>query len=343
MQKAAQSHFDINVSLSTLSRFLRNAELSVQLTGKRPLPVGMTEDEYVLGYFEFLAEVRRNGVFRSKRRKIMVDATTNSERNHRVKSVGMKGGKQKKIARRPPQFTNDYTVAVDMETSEGLVTLMFTYDPTFKPGGKRWKEVLQWCRNYGVNPNYIYYCEPPSKGKKYCKESYDHWVQLEHVCHDAMSGAIIFRDNGTSFMKNKVDVFDEVASEVIRMPSAQHGELSVLDNKLFAVAKAWWYAERRGIDPSEDAVKLLQCINWVSASSVQSFWRNNFFLEHKNLSLAIVHDKLKERNDRAFKRKKLYKSYAAAYERHIALKGGEMTEEQRKRLGGSLDGVYWKE
>jgi hypothetical protein len=66
------------------------------------------------------------------------------------------------------------------------------------------------------------------------------------------------------------------ARRVEVMPAAQHGELSVLDNKVNAVAKAHWRQLRYNID---HAFLLLVCLERVGQDSITSFWKHNLLLD----------------------------------------------------------------
>ena len=56
-------------------------------------------------------------------------------------------------------------------------------------------------------------------------------------------------------------------------PPAPHGEMSVLDNNLFAIAKRWWRTEREkycGPDFSKQALYLLYCIAYIKLKQVKT-------------------------------------------------------------------------
>ena len=62
---------------------------------------------------------------------------------------------------------------------------------------------------------------------------------------------------------NGESVFEEDAHKLYVFPLEQHGALSVLDNKLNAVAKTRWRQNRGNEDFSKDALLLLKYINDV--------------------------------------------------------------------------------
>ena len=83
-------------------------------------------------------------------------------------------------------------------------------------------------------------------------------------------------------------LLEEYADMLCIFPPEQHGELSVLDNKLNAVAKKLWREKREDKDFSYDALLLLKCIGDVKQSSITEWWEENFMLKTKNLTLEAV-------------------------------------------------------
>lgn len=76
--------------------------------------------------------------------------------------------------------------------------------------------------------------------------------------------------------------------------SKPHGELSVLDNKAFAIAKQQWIAGRDREDHSRGDLFLLKCIQELNPVTIQGFWRKNFFLDMRDLQLNAVKDRLQK-------------------------------------------------
>ena len=69
------------------------------------------------------------------------------------------------------------------------------------------------------------------------------------------------------------------------LPSEQHGQLSVLNNKLNAVAKNLWRAIRQNVDYAYDAVLLLRCLDEVKQTSITKWLEENFLLKEKELTI----------------------------------------------------------
>ena len=137
-------------------------------------------------------------------------------------------------------------------------------------------------------------------------------------------------------------ILAEHADRVVVLPPMQHGELSVLDNKVNAVAKALWRSHRHNQDFAWDAFLLLVDLENVGQDSIKSFWDKNFLLDVPELTLRAVEERLSQVNGRCPLRQHLADQYADAY----ALWAEEHDEvipvyEGDVPIGG-LDGSYWK-
>jgi hypothetical protein len=65
-------------------------------------------------------------------------------------------------------------------------------------------------------------------------------VKFERRNRDALRGAHVLVDASRVFKLDSNQIIAGSARRVEVMPAAQYGELSVLDNKVNAVAKAQW-------------------------------------------------------------------------------------------------------
>ena len=61
-------------------------------------------------------------------------------------------------------------------------------------------------------------------------------MEFEKRNRDVLTGARVLHDQGGSFKMDREFILAERSQKVIAFPAEQHGELSVLDNKLTAVA-----------------------------------------------------------------------------------------------------------
>ena len=148
-----------------------------------------------------------------------------------------------------------------------------------------------------INPAHIYYTKST---KKYCKEQAAHITAFKQVNKDALMGARILHDDGGAYKLDGFLILEEFANKIIVLPPNQHGELSVLDNKLNAVAKAMWKAERTNVDFAYDSLLLLHCINRMSDESISLWWDQNFMLKQAEVTLKAVEAQLSSEADRQF-------------------------------------------
>ncbi len=340
VQQWIKANFDIEVSVATVSRSKDLMGLSFQLVGRRGMTPGITRDEYVLGYFEFVQSLHSSRFFDfDPKRIICIDFVTNSQRREYEKTLGVIGGKQRKLSRGSPQYTNSYLVGVSLCGGVDILPLMFTFDPTFDPKGPRRDEVQSWCDANKILRNQIYY---EKSAKKYCKESQNQVVEFEKRNRAALTGARILHDMGGAFKMDGEFLLAERANKVIPLPAEQHGELSVLDNKFNAVVKELWRAKRHNGDFSWDAFLLFIFVHRVGQDSITSWWTQNFLLDVPNLTLSVVDKRLKEVSGRRPIRQDLADQYEQQYsiwlEDHDE---ADLVYEGDVEAGG-LDGAYWK-
>ncbi len=264
---------------------------------------------------------------------------TNSQRREYEKTLSLIGGKQRKISRASLQYTNSYIVGVSWGPGVEILSLMFTYDPAFDPKGPRRAEVQSWCDANKIRRDQIYY---QKSAKKYCKESQDQVVEFEKRNRAVLTGARILHDHGGAFKMDREFILSERADRVVAFPPEQHGELSVLDNKLNAVAKHKWRADHHNADFSWDAFLLFVELHRVGQDSITSWWTHNFLLDIVEPTLSAVDDRLKEVNGHRPIRQDLSDQYEHQYlmwlEDHDEV---ELIYEGDVEDGG-LDGTYWK-
>ena len=179
----------------------------------------------------------------------------------------MKDQKQKKIKMKTPQYTNSYLVASCFGKGLGLLSIMFTHDPAFNPQGQRVDEVQNWFNEFHIARERVVYV--PSN-KKYCKECCEQVSHFQAVYRKKLAGTHIVHDAGNSFKLDGEFILEEDSKMLLVFPPEQNGELSVLDNKLNAVAKNIWRAKRQNNDFSYDALLLLKCIDDIKQEDITS-------------------------------------------------------------------------
>ena len=325
---------------STISRHLSDLKLSVQLTGSRPMPENMTRDEYVSGYHAFLLELDSAGFWVYDHSKILcVDFVTNSRRRERETTINLVGAPQKKLAGTLPQFTHSYMVAVTYGGKDDYKPIMFTHQEALSPHGSNGARVRKLLKKFGLDDGQIVYVE---SGKKYCKEAQWQVGHFKSVYRSELAGTRVLADQGGSFKIGGEFILADGANMYYSMPSAQHGQMSVLDNKLNAVAKALWRAERTSSDFIYDDILLLRCLQRVGQDSISSWWESNFLIKKGRPTLQDVEDMLGSINGKAPIHAPSAQWYKARYttwkERAVEQDCTPIT----KKLKSTLDGAAWK-
>jgi transposase len=333
-----EGSFGVNVSLATVSRWLDELELSFRLISGRPMPKSMTEEDYVIQYYDFVQKLHNESFFDWDHKKIVcVDCCTNSRRLERETTIAMVRSKQKKFSANRPLYTNTYVVAVCLDDEGQYPALMFTHDPAFDPAGPRVEEVQKWFDEWQIDRDRVIY----TKGaKKYNYESADMLAHFKNVYCQELKGTRIMHDGGNSFKIGGEFMLADGADRHVVLPAATHGELSPLDNKVNAIAKNWWRTERSGDDFSKQDLHLLWCFDWVEPKAVRICWEQNFMLKVKKLSLAATKDQLQGKK---FSRGDKMASYIAAFESWREEQGVPIAQAEFEVLQSNLDGSYWTE
>jgi hypothetical protein len=87
VQRWIKANLGMDVSIATVSRHKDEMGLSFQLTGSQETKPGLTRDEYILGFFECVLDLRRTGFFEFDHRRIIcIDFVTNSMRIEKRKT-----------------------------------------------------------------------------------------------------------------------------------------------------------------------------------------------------------------------------------------------------------------
>ena len=218
VQRWIKANLGMDVSIATVSRHKDEMGLSFQLTGSRGTKPGLTQDEYILGFFECVLDLRRTGFFEFDHRHIIcIDFVTNSMRIERRKTLGLIGAKQKKLEKSDASYTNSYIVGVSLQAGPKLLSLMFTYDPAFDPKGPRAREVQQWCDANKIQRDQIYY---EKSARKYCKESRAQVIEFECRNRVALTGARVIHNQGGAFKLDHEYILGERADRVAPLPSS---------------------------------------------------------------------------------------------------------------------------
>jgi hypothetical protein len=157
VQRWIKANLGMNVSIATVSRHKDEMGLSFQLTGSRGTKPGLTRDEYILGFFECVLDLRRT-VFLSLTTgasSVSISSPTACALKGGRRS-GLIGAKQKKLEKSDASYTNSYIVGVSLQVGPKLLSLMFTYDPAFDPKGPRAREVqVVRCKQNSARQNLL--------------------------------------------------------------------------------------------------------------------------------------------------------------------------------------------
>ena len=349
LRKFANTFFDTDVSPATWSTYVKDGKLSFQLTGKRPMPKNFSDDDYCLQYLEFLKYLRESNFWSHDPSKIIcMDSCSNSGRTQRFRTLNVKNGKQRKMQRIGFKYTNNYVKAVAWKETGQFPTHMWTYDPAFKPGSSRWDEIEKWARIWRIDLSQIMFEEQPKekgRGRKtYNRESHDQISHWKVVYNDRIGECHILHDKGGAFKLPKIGknpsvyIFAEDGIRLETLPTETHGELSILDNCVFAIAKTWWTNSKWYEDPVLGALYLIHCIDSVNFDEVEQMWRSNFFMDYRNLTPTFLQDHLGNRKRSAEKVQKIRQTYVDAFEH---FEHSKKVLEVPHALENTLDGEYF--
>lgn len=333
-------NFGVKVDLSTVSRHMQSMSMTVQLSGKRPLPLMKTTDDVAVEYHQFVLDLHNRGVFkRDHSTLVCLDFVTNSRRTERGTTRQVKGSAQKKKQRVAVDYTDSYLIALTADGERTFESLFFTFNPVFDRDGDEWGHVKRWLKEYHIEEWRIIY----GKSKKqYCKECSDQVSHFQRLYNKELRGMTVLHDDGNAFKRGSDLILEDGSQEVFVFPSLSHGFLSPCDNKANAVAKAMWRAERPPDNEAKAALHLLWCFDWLKKDSLVNDWSRNFFLGRDKLTLNAVKDRLQCRN----KSNDFVVEHEAKYsEAYI-----EWKEEHEERVPSDdpivqqteLDGPYWQ-
>ena len=316
IQRWIRDNFAVELDLSNISRHLKDKVMTWRLASWHPISKGSSMENYVQQAYEWVLTLHNSGFFKHPPHKIVcIDTCFNSYRLDRQKTFNILGGRQRKFSSPTPVYTSAYVACVSMKDEAQYPALMFTRDPAFNPRGQRWTEVLEWCEKWGINPSRIVFS---AEGKKYWGEGRDIYGHFKSVYREELAGTRVLHDGGPAFKIGDEFIFADGADRLEVFPSDPHGELSVLDNNFFGMAKSMWRAERPREDFSKAALYLLWCMDWVSKTAVEKMWRYNFALDMKPLSLAAFSDRIRGGRNQKKASATLQRRYQNAYTKWAA-------------------------
>ena len=339
-QTKSMEFFGVKIGHSTAGNYVHELELSFQLVGARSMPKDMTFDMYVKSYFDWLFERHQEGwLIISPSLLWCMDSFTDSHRRDREKTISGLNQKQRKLAGHKWVYTNNYLCCIWADGVNRTPTLCFTFNKKLDPDGPNRKNVLAWCKVWGIDPSRIYYLQ---SSKHYCKESSD---QVSEFCcryRDKFTGTHGYHDGGGAFKIKKTLITSDVAKSVRVMPSVPHGELSTCDNHYNALVKKS-HSPRASVegDEAENAIIYLAMCDRVDSGAIAHMFTRNLFLDHKNITLAEVEARLRGWKGLNIRRERLFAHYMDCYHDFLP----NFIEEQSQKLNvakdDEMDGAYW--
>lgn len=333
----------VDIDLSTVSVHLKEMKLTIKLVRKRPMPKGMTREQYVKLYFEDVLQLHNTCFFLASPDTIYTaDATSNSRRLERETTIGMSGAPAPKFASPKLTYTDTYLAAVWMDGVNRTPTLMFTFNPALSEDGPRWEEVKEWCTAWGLETSQIVYAK---SDKTYFATTNAHISHFKALYRQRLRGTSVMHDAGNEFKIDGESILGDGATREFVFTPATHGEESVLDNNWFAIAKNWWRAEREkfcGLDFDKQSVYLLYCIDYYKSEQITRLYRRNFLLDQKKPSLVQVDNLLKQTTRMTFENQDRMERYIAAYKKWCEENDEEVPPDVLEALESGLDGEYWK-
>lgn len=336
-------NFGVVLSLMTVSRHVKELHLSIKLARHRGMPKGMNRDEYVKLYYDDVLKLHNTGFFLCEDKLIYtIDATSNSRRLERQRTIAMSGAPAPKLAKVGVVYTDTYLAALWKDGVNRTPTLMFTFNPALSEEGGRWEEVKEWCRAWGLETLQIVY---KKSEKVYCATKSTHIAHFKRLYSRRLRGTHVMHDAGNEFKIDGEFILGDGAEREFVFTPATHGEASVLDNNWFAIAKNWWRTEREkfcGDDVDKQSVYLLYCIDYYKSKQIQDLYNRNFLLGGVQPTLVAVDKLLNKSTTLTFENQELMDKYLDTYGQWCRENNVEDPLSPLDALDVGLDGPYWE-
>jgi hypothetical protein len=312
--------FGVDISPPTASRYLAEFELSRQMMGTRPRPIGVSFEEYAQEGYDYIVDLHNSAFFLHDPSLIWsVDFTSTAIRQQRLHTYGAKGGKQKKSTKGNHVYTDNIFTAIALDGSM-IPPHAFSHNPALMPGAG---DLGVLCQQYDVSPDHVHYCP---EAANWVGESASMVYSVVKLY--SWEDCYVVHDDGNSWKPQGVCIFTEYeATRVSTMPAIPHGTISPNDCLYHAVGKEAERASRP--DDASDAeitIRTLHYLGDVSADAIRSFWRRNFMLDEKKLTLTAYVDMLKGNDNMTEERQQLHRDCVDAYEDFVAQNAKEASE-----------------
>jgi hypothetical protein len=296
--------------------------------------------QYTAIYFEAVKKLNDSGFWLAKPQDICcIDFVSDSLRLKRVRTYNGVNTKQRKLAATKYKYTSTIWICVWRDGKNRTPALLFTFNPAFAEDAPEAEDVAKWCSKNGIDRSRIYYIK---SSKYYCAEHKDQVSTAMHCYADQLAQAHVLHDGGNVFKKKKQLIVGEWAERVEVMPSAPHGEMSIVDHSCNAISKNNWDQARLPTDDEWVVVlKLLLEYDRIDPAAIQRMWVRNFLLDKDKLTLANVEDMLRGNKNVTTKRDCLMDAYKAAYHTFKEEREAQGIKEFKRDEGDELDGSYW--
>lgn len=335
----ANRMFHQQLSLPTASRYMDEFDLSYKLSGSRPEAKQKTKEELVTAQFEWSLRYHQDGFGSGELRKLWcIDGVTDTEKNQRTKSIGRRGGTQRKLNR--GERTHVSTLLV-MCNAEGFQVGpgVFTFNEDLKLDGPNGGNVKKFMKQEGLDCKFLYYV--PSQ-KTYCKESRDAYYSFLNATKP-WEGHRVISDQSTIFRVDGEDFFEEIGFEQHRtLVPETHGPVSLQDGFMNPWAKN---GQRSRVDyrtPQwEKTLMLAHEFLHIPPAQTARAWER-----HMLVGATPTRDQVaqflfpKEGKDEA--RQNLWDKCIAAYNDLELEDGWDDALDAPGAVPSGLDGTYWK-
>ena len=277
-------YFNIELSESTISRYLNEDGFAVRLVNKKAkgFVVDVEGLRAELWNWVILQDFRSRNIRRD--RFCSIDFTFTGHRTERQTTFAPRGGPQPMAAEKASNYTNCVVTCLWADGINRTPPVLFTYDPAFRtdrPPTKRRDAQLAHLRRcmdqYGITENRIIYIGTEKKEmKKYARECPD-LIRRFFEIYQVPSDTTIFSDEGKSFIENGKSVLLNLGfAKHIKYPARVHQFISPNDNKAHGTAKQAWRTSR--VDHSDDVMSCLCLLSYLDTHIVRyskNWWDTN--------------------------------------------------------------------
>ena len=176
----AWEFFGVKISPSSVSRYMVETHLSVQLVGKRWRKTGVTVAKYNKLYYDTLISLHNAGVFSNKREDLVcLDYVTTSRRTDVLRTIGGKSRRQVKGAKKKLKYTDTLLTCVGADGYQ-TPSIMYTHNPQFSE--KNWDDGMEeLLKFFSIDADRIVYTKATASYHPETKDTTTHF--MDHNTH----------------------------------------------------------------------------------------------------------------------------------------------------------------